>query len=172
MLETERLILRDFEGADFEDLYAYLSDAETLRFEPYPPQTEDQVRAMLKERIGSDEWVAVVRKSDSRLIGHIYFGNREFGARELGYVMNRAYWRQGYASEACTALLKRAFECGLHRAYAECDPINTASWRLLERCGFRREAHLKKNIYFQTDENGRPVWKDTYIYAKLNPVEE
>ncbi len=48
-----------------------------------------------------------------------------------------------------------------------CDPVNTSSWGLLEVLGFDREAHLKKNVYFWTDEQGKPVWKDTYIYAKL-----
>ena len=33
---------------------------------------------------------------------------------------------------------------------------------------FQREAHLRKNVYFWKDENGKVLWKDTYIYAKLN----
>ena len=58
-----------------------------------------------------------------------------------------------------------AFREGAHRVYAECDPRNTASWKLLEAGGFRREAHFRQNIWFRTDENGEPVWKDTYVYA-------
>ena len=30
-----------------------------------------------------------------------------------------------------------------------------------------REAHLRQNVFFHRDENGNPIWKDTYIYAKL-----
>ena len=37
----------------------------------------------------------------------------------------------------------------------------------LEALGFCREAHLKQNVYFWKDGDGKPVWKDTYIYAKL-----
>ena len=43
-----------------------------------------------------------------------------------------------------------------------------SSWKLLETLGFKREAHLRKNVYFWKDENENPIWKDTYIYAQLN----
>lgn len=56
----------------------------------------------------------------------------------------------------------------MNRIFAECDPMNINSWKLLESMGFEREAHLKQNVYFWTDEQGQPVWKDTYIYAMVN----
>ena len=61
-----------------------------------------------------------------------------------------------------------AFAAGVHRIYAECDPENENSWRLLERLGFSREAHLRQNVYFWKDTDGNPIWKDTYVYARLN----
>ena len=64
-------------------------------------------------------------------------------------------------------LLEHAFEQGIHRVYAECDPLNTASWKLLERLGFHREAFFRQNVIFWKDEDGLPIWKDTYVYAKL-----
>lgn len=36
---------------------------------------------------------------------------------------------------------------------------------LLERLGFEREAHFRQNVYFWTDAEGKPIWKDTYVYA-------
>ena len=59
------------------------------------------------------------------------------------------------------------FRDGAHRVYAECDPRNLPSWRLLERLGFRREAHFRQNLYFRKDAGGAPIWKDTYVYALL-----
>lgn len=53
------------------------------------------------------------------------------------------------------------------RIYAECDPRNTGSWKLLEKAGMKQEAFFHKNIYFHKDENGNPIWKDTYVYAIL-----
>ena len=51
------------------------------------------------------------------------------------------------------------------RVYAEYDPMNTPSWKLLEKAGLKREAHFKQNIWFHKDESGKPIWKDTYVYA-------
>ncbi|WP_432650232.1 GNAT family N-acetyltransferase [Huintestinicola sp.] len=167
ILETERLILRRYTADDLNDLYEYLSDDEVVRFEPYKAMSLEETKDNLKWRIGTDEMIAVELKSEHKMIGNIYLGKRDFYALEIGYVFNRKYWGMGYTKEGCEAIIKRAFNDGIHRIFAECDPENTSSWGLLEALGFDREAHLKKNVYFWTDEMGKPIWKDTYIYAKL-----
>ncbi|MDD3334883.1 MAG: GNAT family protein [Eubacteriales bacterium] len=83
------------------------------------------------------------------------------------YVFNQKYWGQGYAKESCRALIERAFQDGTHRIFAECDPRNTNSWKLLEALDFHREARFKQNVYFWTDDSGEPIWKDTYVYSLL-----
>lgn len=169
--ETPRLILRRYQDGDLEDLFEYLSDPLTVAFEPYGPMTLAETQEELQRRISSPEMTAVELKPAGKLIGNIYLGSREFQTLELGYVFNRAYWGRGLAAEACRALVQQAFSKGAHRVFAECDPNNENSWRLLEALGFRREGHLKRNVYFQTDESGDPIWKDTYIYAKLNDLQ-
>lgn len=166
--ETERLILRRYRPSDLQDLYEYLCDPEVVKFEPYKPMTVDEVRENLAWRISTDEMIAVERRSDGKMIGNVYLGKREFDALEIGYVFRRDAWGQGYAKESCAALICRAFAQGVHRIYAECDPENTGSWGLLEALGFVREAHLRKNVYFWKDESGCPIWKDTFLYARLN----
>ena len=168
LAETERLILRRYEKEDLQDLFEYLSDKEVVQYEPYRPQNIDETKENLEWRIGTDEMIAVELKSSHTMIGNVYLGKREFDALEIGYVFNRKYWGQGYAVESCQALMQQAFANGVHRIFAECDPMNTRSWKLLEKLGFQREAHLRKNVYFWKDENGQAIWKDTYIYAKLN----
>ncbi len=101
------------------------------------------------------------------MIGNIYCGARDFGAKEVGYIVNEAYRRQGYAAEALAAVIETAFREGAHSLYAACDPRNVRSWKLLEKLGRKREAHFRKNIWFRQDENGVPVWKDTFGYAML-----
>lgn len=169
--ETGRLILRRYTKEDLHDLHEYLSDEEVVRFEPYKPQTIDEVKENLEWRIGSDEMVAVELKDSHKMIGNVYLGKRDFETLEIGYVFNRNYWGHGYAAESCKALINQAFTSGVHRICAECDPRNENSWRLLESLGFRREAHLLKNVYFWRDESGNPLWKDTYLYAKLDTDE-
>lgn len=169
--ETERLLLRRYTENDLQDLYEYLSEAEVVAYEPYKPMSLDETKENLQWRIGTEEMIAVEEKESHKMIGNVYMGKRDFDALEMGYVFNRKYWRNGYAAESCQALMRQAFAGGIHRIYAECDPDNISSWKLLEALGFWREAYLKKNVYFWKDENGEPIWKDTYVYAKLKEDE-
>lgn len=166
--ETERLILRRYRIEDLQDLFEYLSDKEVVKYEPYKPLTLEDAKEDLKWRIGTEEMIAVELKASHKMIGNVYLGKRDYEALEIGYVFNRRFWGQGYAAESCKALIQRAFTDGCHRIYAECDPQNESSWKLLEALGFCREAHLRKNVYFWKDENGKPIWKDTYVYARLD----
>lgn len=102
----------------------------------------------------------------------MYFGNRDFNAKEVGYIINKNYQRKGYASEAINALVEEAFANSVHRLFAECNPKNICSWKLLEQLGFVREAHFRKNIYFKKDENNNPVWQDTYVYSLLEEIKQ
>lgn len=166
--ETERLILRRYCKEDLQDLYEYLSDEEVVKHEPYKPMNMNEVEENLEWRIGTDEMIAVELKNSHKMIGNVYMGKRDFEALEMGYVFNRNYWGHGYAAESCQALIRQAFSNGVHRIYAECDPDNKNSWKLLETLEFQREAHFRKNVYFWKDETEKAIWKDTYVYAKLN----
>lgn len=168
-METDRLIIRRFEEKDLEDLYEYLSDPEVVKYEPYKVMSREETKDNLHYRIGSDEFYAVELKDTHKVIGNVYFGHRDFHSMELGYVFNYNYQKKGYATEACQAFITDAFAGNTHRIFAECDPQNKNSWILLERLGFLKEAHLKENVYFWTDENEKPIWKDTFIYSLLNP---
>ena len=165
--ETQRLILRRYRESDLMDLYEYLSDPKVVEHEPYRPMTLNEVRENLTWRISTEEMAAVELKATGKMIGNVYLGKRDFHSLELGYVFNAKYWGRGYASESCEKLIETAFARGIHRIYAECDPANEQSWKLLERLGFTREGHLKQNVFFWRDGEGNPIWKDTYLYAKL-----
>lgn len=163
MIRTERLCLRRFQPGDS---LTFLADPEVVRFEPYPPLNEAQQADALAARIQDSAFLAIEFKG--AVIGNLYLGAREFGAIELGYALARAHWRKGFAKEAASAVIQAAFASGAHRIYAECDPENEASWRLLESLGFAREAHFRKNVYFKKDSSGNPIWKDTLVYSLLN----
>ena len=166
-LETERLILRRFQESDYEDLYEFLSQLENDEFEGYPGITYENGREHLAYRIQSDEFYAIELKSSGKVIGNIYCGNREYASKEVGYIINKNYQREGYASEALRMVIQDNFCKGTHRIYAECDPRNVCSWKLLEKVGMNREAHFRQNIFFHKDDNDNPIWKDTYVYAML-----
>lgn len=167
-METKRLIVRPFTADDAEDLHAYLSREAVTRFEPYPPFTLAQAAEEAARRAADKGFHAVVLKETGRVIGNLTFFPQGYDAWELGYVFHDAVWGHGYATEACMALLTEAFAReDVHRVIAMCNPENTASWRLMERLGMRREGHLRRNIWFSRDEAGQPLWQDTYEYAIL-----
>ena len=166
-IRTARLILRPFRDSDYDDLYEFLSQLEDDEFEGYPGISCENGREQLQARLGSNEYYAMELPDTGKVIGNIYCGARDFGTKEVGYIVNEAYRRQGYAAEALAAVIETAFREGAHRLYAACDPRNVRSWKLLEKLGMKREAHFRKNIWFRQDENGVPVWKDTFVYAML-----
>ena len=164
-IRTERLLLRPFRESDYADLFEFLCQLEDDEFEGYPGITYENGRKHLEYRLGSKEFYAIELAGSGKVIGNIYCGNRDYAAKEVGYIVNKRFRHQGYAAEALSAVIAQAFKEGARRVYAECDPWNVPSWKLLERVGLRREAHFRQNIWFHRDENGAPVWKDTLVYA-------
>lgn len=81
---------------------------------------------------------------------------------ELGMTFDVAYQKQGFAREAMGALIAMLFnDFAKHRLTAVVDTRNTAAVNLLEKLGFRREAHYRQNIFF------KGAWGDEYLYALL-----
>ena len=171
MIETERLLIRKFEVSDYNDLYEYLSEPITYIFEPGSPITLDEAKALTEQRSKGNDFFAVVLKQNNKMIGHVYLGQMEPKERltwELGYIFNPAYQRQGYASEASAALAEYAIKnFKAHRIMARCNPDNTASWKLLEKIGFKREGHFKKFGFIHKDSDGNPIWTDAYAYSRI-----
>lgn len=167
-METQRLYIRRFNENDWRDLHEYLSDERVVKYEPYQAMSESECKVVAKKYAESEDFWAAVLKENNKLIGNVYLALKDHNNYEVGYVFNFAYQGKGYGSEAVKALANYAFcEKKAHRIFAECNPENTRSWALLERIGFKREGRLRKNIYFSCDEDGKPIWQDTFIYGAL-----
>lgn len=171
-IETDELIIRNFELRDEKDLCEYMLQRVNAEFEAYPDFTCQKAKKEIDFRAQSDEFYAIELKKEHKVIGNIYLGNRSFNSRELGYVLNVNYQHKGYGSCASKAVIDYMFNQGVHRIYAECAPQNTPSWKLMESIGMMREAHFRKNVSFRQDEKGCPIYWDTYVYALLNPYNE
>lgn len=167
-----RVVLRRFTPDDAPDLHAYLSQPAAVEFEPYGVLSADEAVRAATERAADERFVAVCLASTGRLIGNLYVaadGPAEWRTWEIGYVFNPLDWGNGYATESCRALLQELFvDRSAHRVVAHCDPRNMRSWALLERLGFRREAHLRSAATFAVDAAGRPVWHDAFAYGLLS----
>jgi RimJ/RimL family protein N-acetyltransferase len=169
-IRTARLLLRPYRPGDTEAVYAYHRLPETARYLQNEPMSLAEARALVTRRIGSSTLAGagevlnlVVELAQARaLVGDCVLFWRSQGQAEVGYVLNPAHYGHGYATEAVGGLLRLAFEdLGLHRVAARCDARNTASARVMERAGLRREAHLVQNEFVKGE------WTDELIYAIL-----
>ncbi|HMQ66468.1 MAG TPA: GNAT family N-acetyltransferase, partial [Arachnia sp.] len=123
----------------WRDLHDYLSQPEVVEYEPYDVYSEDQAREESVGRAADPAFWAIEVRSEAKVVGNVWLGEGGQDTHELGYVFNARYWGNGFAAEACQALIEWAFAQGTHRIVAKCNPLNQPSWRLLERLGFRRE---------------------------------
>jgi [ribosomal protein S5]-alanine N-acetyltransferase len=170
-IETERLLLREFTAADESDIHEYGGDPIVARYVDWGPNTPEQTHEVLTNRLrAQNTWprdevdLAVELRDERKVIGSItlWIVDRENGVAGYGYAFNRAYWTNGYATEASRALLRVAFRTlKLHRVLATCDVRNVGSWRVMEKAGMHRERTLERDI-LQKGE-----WRDSYEYAIL-----
>jgi RimJ/RimL family protein N-acetyltransferase len=188
-LETPRLVIRQFRDSDLEPFVAYRNDPEVYRYQgwktPYRREDGMEFIAMAARAVPGTpgEWLqlAIERRplapgeraegnptqgGEGMIIGDIAFHVPRSNPRQayLGYTLARSAWGQGYASEAARKLLDYLFRVlNLHRVIADCDVDNAASIRLLERLGFRREAHYIESFWFESESR----WGSEYLYAIL-----
>ena len=116
-------------------------------------ENEEHAEAVVRELAA--DWMArkcffigMFEKATGEWAGQVYVGptNWELPEFAVGYVADVNHEGKGYVSEAVTAVLGMLFrDMGAHRVRSECSENNTRSWRLLERCGFKREGHLREN---------------------------
>jgi RimJ/RimL family protein N-acetyltransferase len=171
-LRTERLLLRPFLDDDLEALYAMQRREDVTRYLYWGPRSPDEARHLLQRlmrmtAIDDDSGalrLAALLPDSGVLIGDFSLQrvSREHQQGEIGFIVHPDHHGHGYATEAATVLLRLGFEeLGLHRIVGRCDARNTASARLMERLGMRREAHLREN------ELVKGEWCDELIYAML-----
>ena len=93
-IRTNRLILRSFKESDYDDLFEFLSQLEDDEFEGYPEITYEKGKEYLKYRIESNAFYAMELLDSKKVIGNIYYGKREYDAREIGYIVNKHFQRK------------------------------------------------------------------------------
>jgi RimJ/RimL family protein N-acetyltransferase len=164
-IETSRLRLRAIVAGDWPAILAYMSDARVTAFLPEGLLDEEASRAFARKHEGEDGTaVGVVEKASGEMIGHMAF-HPWFVPQtyEIGWAFRHDRQGRGYATEAGEALLAHAFgPLKAHRVIATCQPENTASWRVAEKLGLRREGHFRECLY-----RAPGVWWDEYFYAVL-----
>jgi RimJ/RimL family protein N-acetyltransferase len=172
-IETERLRLRVSIPEDFEGLYDIRSRPDVSRYLYTEAMSRDEVQAKLDERIakfsklpapGDSLVLVIVRKDTDATIGDLSLKllPGEHQQAEIGYILHPDHHGYGFATEAARVLLQIAFEdVKAHRVQGRLDGRNTASARVLERLGLRREAYFRENEWVKGE------WTDEAVYAML-----
>ncbi len=114
-----------------------------------------------RQKIG----LAITEGDGDTLIGRcgLERTGHEPGEAVLWYSLHPGHWGRGLTTEAVRALIGYGFAAmGLHRVWADVDPGNIASWRVMEKVGMRREGLLRENAFIGNR------WCDSYIYAILD----
>lgn len=145
--ESERLLFRPQRVEDAEALHAAYRDVDLMRFwSSAPHATMGDTVSYLAKGVDDGSWRGwtITLKGDDRAIGTLAAVERRAGVVEIGYLLLRDHWARGYAREAVSRLLDALLgEGGYRRVFADTDPDNAASNRLLEALGFRREGLLR-----------------------------
>ncbi len=153
LLETERLYFREMEQADFDALCQILQDEETMY--AYEGAFSDaEVQEWLDRQIsryqkwGFGLWAVVLKETDT-LIGQCGLTMQPWKDQEvleIGYLFQRAYWHQGYATEAAKACKNYAFEVlGAEEVYSIIRDTNAASQNVALRNGMAVEDSWTKH---------------------------
>lgn len=164
--DTERLVIREMCEEDLHALYTIYDDEDVIKYTENlyeNPEKELQYikdyRKYIYEFYGYGTWV-LIHKGSGELIGRAGLNHRpEFDEPELGFVIAKKYWRQGYAFEACKKILelaKKVYEMDQLQALVKKE--NLASIKLLEKLQFCYEEDITLD-----GENFRRYLLDTDI---------
>lgn len=171
VIETERLILRRITNDDANEIFELRSNPETMKYIPRPlvKTTEDALEhvAMIEEKIVTNVGInwGITLKGNSKVFGIIgyYRIQPENYRAEIGYMLLPDFHGKGIISEALKRLIAYGFDdLKLHSIEAVIDPENAASEKVLQKCGFVKEAHLKEAEFYE----GK--FLDKVIYSLLN----
>ncbi len=166
ILRTERLIIRETTLDDVDEFYKLYSDPEMTRYMEGLFENPDDEKRYQKDYIekvyglmGFGVWT-LVRISDGAVIGRAGYSIRNgFEEIELGFLVGKAYQRQGYAYEACDAILEYGKNVlNFDKVQTLVKEENEVSIHICKKLGFEvaDTTYVEENIYgqeYRTDKN-------------------
>lgn len=145
-LEKEIITLVPLGTKYLETVHEYASDPENTRYMVHlPNETIEETKAFLEQK--DAEWQKEVPESYefAVLIGNVHIGavcaylNKDRTEAEIGWILNKKYWRRGYALEAAKLLVEFCKkELNVQKFFAVCDTENVGSYRVMEKLGMKR----------------------------------
>jgi len=160
-------VLREFVPTDEESLVGWSCDERVTRHMPLAPRDAEHARrhfaSLLRqqqERSRSVWELAVTPAGGGDPIGACEISLTSRTSAEIGYVLARRHWGQGYATELARCLVQLAFEdLGVGRVDSTVDVANLRSMAVLEKAGLRWEALRRHHV------RARGRWWDAHLYS-------
>ncbi len=152
--DTERLKLRTPVHSDAVPIFEqYAQDTEVTKYLTWQPHKNiDETKQFLQRCV--DVWkqglafpYSIIRKIDQKFLGMIEMVDVDTNGINIGYVLAKQYWGNGYAAEALKIIIDWGLQQkDIYRIWAVCDVGNPASARVLEKAGMQKEGILRKWI--------------------------
>ena len=172
--ETERLIIRQWEEKDAEDLFEYAKDPNVSRFLKFKPyisinEAHERISTILLKYENNQVEVpyAIVLKNENKVIGSIdvdCYSNSGDGEIEIGYILSANYQSKGYMTEALIGMFKHIKANNIaKRIVCKHDTLNEKSGNVMKRAGMTFEGVLRKAGAF----NNTHARYDLAVYSIL-----
>jgi ribosomal-protein-alanine N-acetyltransferase len=165
-IDTPRLRLRAVRADDVEAIWAYGRDVEVARYVSWEPhRSKEDTRAFVASVLhayteGQTTQWGIEERSSGEFVGMVGLAvNEAHRSAEVGYVLRRDRWGQGYVTEATKAAIAFGFDrLGLHRIQIRMRPENVGSWKVAERCGCRFEGITRAALFARGEPQDLMVW--------------
>jgi len=158
-LRTERLLLRPARESDIDALYDRRADPRISDWQDWPmPYSRERAESPVRQTMSLDSppdnggWMLTIADlHDSVVYGDMTMFLEDDGRTSgVGYSISHEYWGQGFASESLAAVVAWLFDVKeVSRIYAQLDPDNHRSARVLETCGFVFEGETKNSCWIE-----------------------
>lgn len=149
-LTTERLVIDAVRPEDKAD-YFYNISHDRLVLETFICNYAETLEEFdFSKYPGREDLFAVRKKENRRLIGILTYFDVKDGACEIGYGLGSEHWGYGYATEAVLAFLNFCFDrLGLQKVYASFFVGNSASERVMQKCGMHYSHTNEKELTYK-----------------------
>ena len=167
-IKTERLTITNFSQDMAQTVYENSQDDDTRRFVP------DEVYDSVEEALEAIEFLMsrydsadgpfvypVITNNEGKNIGYVQLCKLDEGTLEIGYHIAKNFTGKGYATEAVKAFLSAmAKKLNIKEVYGICLVENTASIRVLEKCGFIQIYEGLGNYQGKEEQIIKTIWKN------------
>ncbi|MFJ5764542.1 GNAT family N-acetyltransferase [Lysinibacillus sp. NPDC093210] len=166
---TKRLIIRPFKSTDLQDVFTIYNNDDTCKFLLHNKWTHEDMQKRFNKKLANsaltkESMLSLAVIYETKVVGDLSVWYTDMkDTVEIGYSFSNEVAGKGLATEAVSNLVIKLFsEFNVHRIQANLDARNTASKKLCERIGMRKEAHFIQDFWNKNE------WTDSIVYGMLS----